>query len=62
MKMSELVVLAPFPPVPCDPTVPRGRWLTLFEDYFLALGHTEIVEAIVCVPASPRAANIRVRA
>lgn len=62
MTMSELVVLAPFLPVPGDPTVPRGRWLTLFEDCFLALGHMEIVEAILWVPASPRAANIRVRA
>lgn len=56
--MSELVVLAPFQPVPGDPTLPRGWWLTLFEDYVLALGHKEIVEANVCACITQRAADI----
>ncbi len=48
--MSELVLPPPPPflPVPGDPAVPWDRWLTSFEDYLLALGHSDLAEARKC--------------
>ncbi len=48
--MSELVLPPPPPflPVPGDPAVPWVRWLTSFEDYLLALGHSDLAEARKC--------------
>lgn len=50
MRTSELDLPPPpsFLRVPSDLAVPLERWLMLFHDYFLALGHMDLAEVRKC--------------